>query len=134
MNTIFQWLWSGIGRATVMMLARAGLKIAGTTIVTWLVARHADPGQASDFAGYFSGAALTGLGILLGKKDINSVGGKMAVAASDAYDQGMAAGATSQAANDNAKIAAVASAMKAADSAAKSDKASILTALKTGTF
>lgn len=133
MNPIIQWLWSGVGRATVMMLARAGLKIAGTTIVTWLVARHADPGQASDFAGYLSGAALTGLGILLGKKDINSVGGKMAVAASDAFDKGFDAGHIYDG-DQRTKIAAVASAMKAADSAAKSDKASILTALKTGTF
>lgn len=91
----------------------------------------------------FGGAlAVAGLALASSLKDAKTVNGKMAVASSASFDAGVAraqeiaaqAGADQQSVSDQAKVAAVAQAMRSADTASKQDRAAVVDALKKGEF
>lgn len=142
-------IFGGVIKAGAMALARHAATLAGGTILTWLLSHHVNSDFATRLVGDFqdiiltaSGAGLLAAGIGTSLKDVGSVNGKMAVVAAAAVDMGraqglqqaMQQGATLQASADDAKIASVASAMKEADKATKTDKAALVAALKAGTF
>ncbi len=137
--------FSGLIKAGAMALARHAATLAGGAVLTWLLSHHVQADFATRLVGDLqdalltvAGAGLVATGIGASLKDVSSVNGKVAVTASAAYDagraQGQQEGVDAQAANDNTKVAAVADAIKTADTATKQDKASIVAALKTGTF
>lgn len=145
---MFNWIknsFSGVIKAGTLALARHAATWSGGIILAWLLSHHVSSDFAARLIGDFqdamltlTGVGLTAAGVSTSLKDVGSVGGKMAVASSTAYDAGVAQvqqqGVDAQAANDNAKIAAVAGAMKTADAAAPDTKAAIVAALKNGTF
>lgn len=131
-------LLSALWGDTVQMLARSALKIAGTALVTWLIARHVDPTQASNFAEALSGVAMTGLGIWLSQRNAQTGKAKTEVAASagvslgQQIEQAKAAGALEQHQADQARLDAITQALATAAKAAPKTKAELLAALAGG--
>lgn len=141
-------MFSGVIKAGAYAIARHVATWSGGLILAWLLSHHVGSdfaqrliGDLQDALLTLTGIGLTAAGIGTSLKDVGGVGGKMAVTGSAAFDAGVAhaealeqPGADTQAANDNAKVAAVAHAMKTADTATPATKAAIVTALKNGTF
>lgn len=135
----------GLAKAAVLALARHAATFVGGAVLTWLLSHHVASDFATRLVGDLQDMILTGTGVGLAAfgvstslKDVGNVHGKIAVTASAAYDagraQGQQEGVSAQAANDNAKVAAVSQAMQAADQASKQDRAAVVQALKTGAF
>ena len=130
-------MFSGVIKAGALALARHAATLVGTALLTWLLSHHVGSdfaarlvGDVQDIIMTVTGAGLLAAGVGASLKDVGNVGGKMAVATTIAYQQGVAAQTTT----DETKVQAVAQAMKAADTATKQDKQSVLAALKAGTF
>lgn len=137
--------FSGLIKAGAMALARHAATLAGSALLTWLLSHHVGADFATRLVGDLkdamltaTGAALVAAGIGASLKDVKTVSGKLAVTGSESYDAGRAKGqmegAGVQAAADLGKVQAVSEAMKAADTATKQDRASVVAALKSGTF
>lgn len=150
--TLNRLIPNGFKRAIVGKVARWVGTLAGGAIASYFATHSqvldfvnqacASLNSADAMKAVFGGGAVALLSLIYSLKDAKNVDGKMAVATSTAFDAGVAhaqtqagqAGADLQAVRDETKIAAVAQAMASANLASKEDKATIVSALKTGTF
>jgi len=148
LNNVF----SGLKWAMAAKFARWGGTLLGGAAAGWLASHAgvlnvlnqacASLSSTTAMEGLAGAGAVALVTLLSSIKDGKNVNGKMAVAASAAFDKGQAValqqamqeGADVQASADQAKIAAVASAMAQANTATKTDKTSLVAALKNGSF
>jgi hypothetical protein len=131
-----RWVGTLLGGAAAAWLAdHAG-------VLNFLNQACASLSSTEAMEGFAGAAAVAAVTLLSSIRDGKNVNAKMAVTAAAAFDKGQALalqtamqqGAEVQASTDQAKIAAVASAMAEANTATKTDKASLVAALKSGTF
>jgi hypothetical protein len=127
-----RWVGTLVGGAV------GGLVLSNTHLMSFLTQACASLSSEDAMKAGFGALFVAGLTLASSLKDAAKVDGKMAVTASNAYDagraQGQMEGAEVQVSADTHKVAAVAEAMKAADAATKQDRATIVGALKTGSF
>lgn len=135
-NGIGRWAGGIAGGAAFMFLA------SHTELLAWLNQACASLNDEDTLKGFFGAAIVAGIPLVLTIRDKLNVNGKMATAAAAGYDKGQAQaiqqamqqGATVQPTGNGTKAAAVADALKHADTASKETKAAVVSALRTGSF
>lgn len=71
-------------RALILKWLRHALTAAGTALLTYLIAHHADPASAQSLVAYLSGAAMSAIGVMASMYDAKAVDGQIKTAGADA--------------------------------------------------
>lgn len=119
-----RWVGTLIGGAV------AAWAFSHSDVMAWVNQACAAMSSPAAMTTGISGAAVALACLFFSIKDKTGVDTKMKVVGATAFDQG----ASAQSDSNQAKVAGVAIAMKAADTAAPATKAAIVIALKNGTF
>lgn len=122
--------------------AAFGFLLSHTQVTAWLNQACTSLNSEDALKEFFGAAAVAAVPLVLSIKDKFNVNGKMAAAAAAGFDKGQAQviqqaqeqGANVQTIGNGIKAAAVADALKQADTATKAEKAAVVGALKSGTF